>query len=172
MHPVNKRACKDRNAIERFGIRFVASARHADVLLVIGPVAKNAREALERTYAATPTAKWVVAVGDCAIDGDIFANSHAVEGPRSRRSICTSRPPASACPIAGGPAEIARTQCQNARPAVSRATGRASIGGDAIRAHVVQTKRHPFFGPLDQENFRGKGRRVRLAPLTSGSALT
>src|SRR5579863_9786017 len=50
--------------LERFGLRFVASPRHADVLLVTGPVTKNMREALERTYAATPDPKWVVAAGD------------------------------------------------------------------------------------------------------------
>jgi Ni,Fe-hydrogenase III small subunit len=66
--------------LERFGIRFVASPRHADVLLVTGPVTKNMREALERTYAVTPAPKWVVAVGDCAIDGGVFAASYAVEG--------------------------------------------------------------------------------------------
>lgn len=65
--------------LERFGIRFVASPRHADVLLVTGPVTKNMREALERTYAVTPAPKWVVAVGDCAIDGGVFAESYAVE---------------------------------------------------------------------------------------------
>lgn len=66
--------------IERFGIRFVASPRHADVLLVTGPVARNMRTALARTYAATPDPKWVVAVGDCAIDGGMFIGSYAVEG--------------------------------------------------------------------------------------------
>jgi Ni,Fe-hydrogenase III small subunit len=66
--------------LERFGLRFVASPRHADVLLVTGPVTKNMREALERTYAATPDPKWVVAVGDCAADGGIFAGSYAVAG--------------------------------------------------------------------------------------------
>src|SRR5450631_3486912 len=66
--------------LERFGLRFVASPRHADVLLVTGPVTKNMREALERTYAATPDPKWVVAVGDCARDGGIFAGSYAVAG--------------------------------------------------------------------------------------------
>jgi Ni,Fe-hydrogenase III small subunit len=66
--------------LERFGLRFVASPRHADVLLVTGPVTKNMREALERTYAATPGPKWVVAVGNCAIDGGIFAGSYAVTG--------------------------------------------------------------------------------------------
>src|SRR5262245_27357152 len=53
--------------LERFGLRFVASPRHADVLMVTGPVSKNMREALQRTYDATPDPKWVVAVGDCAV---------------------------------------------------------------------------------------------------------
>ena len=66
--------------LERFGLRFVASPRHADVLLVTGPVTKNMREGLERTYAATPDPKWVVAVGDCARDGGCFAGSYAVVG--------------------------------------------------------------------------------------------
>jgi len=66
--------------LERFGLRFVASPRHADVLLVTGPVTKNMREALLRTYAATPDPKWVVAVGACAVDGGLFAGSYAVAG--------------------------------------------------------------------------------------------
>jgi Ni,Fe-hydrogenase III small subunit len=66
--------------LERFGLRFVASPRHADVLLVTGPVTKNMREALKRTYDATPDPKWVVAVGDCAADGGVFAGSYAVTG--------------------------------------------------------------------------------------------
>lgn len=66
--------------LERFGIRFVASPRHADVLLVTGPVTANMREALLRTYHATPDPKWVVAVGDCAADGGCFAGSYAVIG--------------------------------------------------------------------------------------------
>src|SRR5215470_16749142 len=66
--------------LERFGLRFVASPRHADVLMVTGPVTTNMREALERTYAVTPSPKWVVAVGDCAVDGGLFAGSYAVEG--------------------------------------------------------------------------------------------
>jgi Ni,Fe-hydrogenase III small subunit len=66
--------------LERFGLRFVASPRHADVLLVTGPVTRNMREALERTYAATPDPKWVVAVGTCAADGGVFAGSYAVLG--------------------------------------------------------------------------------------------
>ena len=66
--------------LERFGIRFVASPRHADVLLVTGPVTTNMRVALERTYQAMPHPKWVVAVGDCTADGGIFAGSYACVG--------------------------------------------------------------------------------------------
>jgi Ni,Fe-hydrogenase III small subunit len=66
--------------LERFGLRFVASPRHADVLMVTGPVSRNMREALERTYNATPDPKWVVAIGDCAVDGGIFAGSYGVVG--------------------------------------------------------------------------------------------
>jgi Ni,Fe-hydrogenase III small subunit len=66
--------------LERFGLRFVASPRHADVLMVTGPVTKNMREALQRTYNATPDPKWVVAVGSCAVTGGIFAESYAVAG--------------------------------------------------------------------------------------------
>src|SRR3979490_1060028 len=70
--------------VERFGIRFVASPRHADVLLVTGPVTLNMREALERTYAATPAPKWVVAAGDCAAGCGVFANSYACVGAVSK----------------------------------------------------------------------------------------
>ena len=66
--------------LERFGLHFVASPRHADVLMVTGPVTKNMREALLRTYDATPDPKWIVAVGVCAVDGGVFAGSYAVEG--------------------------------------------------------------------------------------------
>ena len=66
--------------LERFGLRFVASPRHADVLLVTGPVTKNMCEALQRVYDATPNPKWVVAVGHCAADGGIFGESYAVAG--------------------------------------------------------------------------------------------
>ncbi|MBW8906471.1 MAG: NADH-quinone oxidoreductase subunit B family protein [Betaproteobacteria bacterium] len=66
--------------LERFGFRFVASPRHADVLLVTGPVTRHMEEALKRTYAATPDPKWVVAVGDCARDGGLFAGSDACKG--------------------------------------------------------------------------------------------
>jgi Ni,Fe-hydrogenase III small subunit len=66
--------------LEQFGMRFVASPRHADVLLVTGPVTANMREALERTYQATPHPKWVVALGDCGRDGGVFSGSYACVG--------------------------------------------------------------------------------------------
>src|SRR3954451_24136954 len=70
--------------LERFGLRFVASPRHADVLFVTGPVTLNMREALERTHRATPDPKWVVAVGDCTRDGGVFAGSPAIVGGVSK----------------------------------------------------------------------------------------
>ena len=66
--------------LERFGLRFVASPRHADVLVVTGPLTRNLREALERTWAAMPDPKWVVALGGCAIDGGLFRGGYAVLG--------------------------------------------------------------------------------------------
>lgn len=66
--------------IERFGIKFTASPRHADALFVTGPVARNMAEPLRRTYEATPEPKIVVAVGDAAIDGGIFKDSYAIAG--------------------------------------------------------------------------------------------
>jgi len=66
--------------LERFGLHFVASPRHADVLLVTGPATRNMQEALLRTWQATPDPKWVVAVGDCAVDGGVFKGSYAVAG--------------------------------------------------------------------------------------------
>ncbi|WP_018291365.1 NADH-quinone oxidoreductase subunit NuoB [Verrucomicrobium sp. 3C] len=69
--------------LERFGLRFVASPRHADVLLVTGVVTRNMREALERTYQAIPDPKWVVAVGDCAVTGNLCSESYACVGAAS-----------------------------------------------------------------------------------------
>ncbi len=63
--------------IERFGIHFVASPRHADLLLVTGPVSRHMQAALKRTYSAMPTPKLVVAMGDCAADGGEFGVSYA-----------------------------------------------------------------------------------------------
>lgn len=66
--------------LERFGLRFVASPRHADVLMVTGPITRNMTEALRRTFDAMPEPKWVVAIGDCARDGGCFAGSYAIVG--------------------------------------------------------------------------------------------
>jgi Ni,Fe-hydrogenase III small subunit len=66
--------------LERFGLKFVASPRHADVLLVTGPVTRNLVEALGQAHAAMPEPKFVVAVGDCAVDGGVFKGSYAVTG--------------------------------------------------------------------------------------------
>lgn len=63
--------------IEGLGIKFVASPRHADMLLVTGPVSRHMAEALRRTYEATPEPRLVVAVGDCGCDGGIFGESYA-----------------------------------------------------------------------------------------------
>jgi Ni,Fe-hydrogenase III small subunit len=66
--------------IEGLGIKFVASPRHADLLLVTGPVARNMELALQRTYAATPDPKLVVAIGDCGCTGGVFGESYASAG--------------------------------------------------------------------------------------------
>lgn len=68
------------NDLERFGIHFVASPRHADMLLVTGPVTRNMESALLRTYQATPDPKLIVAVGACACSGGIFKDSYAARG--------------------------------------------------------------------------------------------
>lgn len=64
--------------IQRFGIDFVASPRHADLLLVTGPVSRQMELALKKTYIATPEPRLVVACGDCTIDGGIYKGSYAV----------------------------------------------------------------------------------------------
>ena len=69
--------------IEGLGIKFVASPRHADLLLVTGPVSRNMATALQRTYDATPEPRLVVAVGDCGCDGGIFGENYASCGPVS-----------------------------------------------------------------------------------------
>lgn len=66
--------------LQRFGINFVASPRHADCLLVTGPVSKNMLLALKKTYAAMPEPKFVITCGDCALAGGLFKDSYYVEG--------------------------------------------------------------------------------------------
>ncbi len=63
------------------GIRFTASPRHADLLLVTGPVSRHMAVALRRTYDAMPEPRWVVALGDCGVDGGMFGSSYACHGP-------------------------------------------------------------------------------------------
>lgn len=70
--------------MERFGMHFVASPRHADCLLVTGPVTRNMEIPLRRTYEATPSPKFVVAVGDCARTCGVFDGSYAIVGPVDR----------------------------------------------------------------------------------------
>ena len=66
--------------LERLGIKFVASPRHADLLLVTGPVSRHMQTALKRTYDATPDPRLVVAIGDCGCDGGIFGENYASRG--------------------------------------------------------------------------------------------
>ena len=66
--------------LQRFGISFVASPRHADALLVTGPLSKNMVLALQKTYEAMPEPKFVITLGDCALDGGIFKDSYYTEG--------------------------------------------------------------------------------------------
>jgi Ni,Fe-hydrogenase III small subunit len=66
--------------IQRFGIEFVASPRHADALLVTGPVSKNMFIALKKTYEAMPGPKFAITVGECALDGGVFKGSYYVHG--------------------------------------------------------------------------------------------
>ena len=122
--------------VERFGLRFVASPRHADVLMVTGPVTKNMREALERTYHATPNPKWVVAVGDCARERRMFCRQLC--GRRRRLRGRPGRPAHSrlpACPHshAAGIAGAARTRGRGRRYVVRNAIepvpAPSSVGG-------------------------------------------
>ena len=102
--------------LEGLGIRFVASPRHADLLLVTGPVSRNMELALGRTYDATPAPKLVVAVGDCGCDGGIFGASYATRGPVA--SVLAVDVAVPGCPPA--PIEILRgilTAVRRCRPA-------------------------------------------------------
>ena len=85
--------------LERFGVHFVASPRHADCLLVTGPVTRNMAEALRRTWHATPDPKFVVAVGDCGRDGGVFRGSYAIVVPVD--AVIPGCPPSPAALLAG-----------------------------------------------------------------------
>src|SRR5262249_20840788 len=97
---------------ERFGLHLVASPRHADCLLVTGPVTLNMAEPLRRTWEATPDPKFVVAVGDCGRDGGIFRGSYAVVGGVSSvvpvDAVIAGCPPSPAALLAGLLAAIGR----------------------------------------------------------------
>jgi len=69
--------------VERYGIRLVPSPRHADVLLIVGSVTRNMIEPLRRTIEATPTPRFVIAVGDCALSGGVFRDGYGIAGPVS-----------------------------------------------------------------------------------------
>ena len=113
-------------ALDRFGLRFVESPRHADVLLVTGPMTHNTRQAVEQAWDAMPDPKWVVAVGDCAVDGGVFKGSYAVlDGAGSVVPVdltINGCPPSPARLLAGLRALLEA----NARPARRRAGGSAS----------------------------------------------
>jgi Ni,Fe-hydrogenase III small subunit len=91
--------------LERFGLHFVASPRHADCLLVTGPVTRNMADPLKRTYDATPDPKIVIAVGDCAKDCGVFRGGYGVVGPVSSvvpvDVIVTGCPPSPRSILAG-----------------------------------------------------------------------
>ena len=98
--------------LERFGLHFVASPRHADCLLVTGPVTRNMAEALRRTWEATPDPKIVIAAGDCARDGGIFCGSYGVVGGVADvvpvDAVITGCPPSPRILLSGLLAAIAR----------------------------------------------------------------
>ena len=114
IHACNSPYCN----LERLGIRFVASPRHADLLLVTGPVSAHMETALRRTYDATPEPKLVVAIGDCGCTGGIFGESYASRGAVSKVIPVDVAVPG--CPPT--PAAI----IQGILTAVSSASGRSS----------------------------------------------
>jgi Ni,Fe-hydrogenase III small subunit len=113
--------------MERFGMHFVASPRHADMLLVTGPVTRNMEVPLRKTYEATPDPKLVVAVGDCAHTCGVFRDSYAVVGPVSRiipvDVVITGCPPEPTEILQGILHALDRLQERRARPHARPAGG-------------------------------------------------
>jgi Ni,Fe-hydrogenase III small subunit len=109
--------------LEGRGIRFVASPRHADMLLVTGPVSRHMEEALRRTYDATPQPRLVVAVGDCGCTGGVFGEGHASRGRVA--NVIPVDATVAGCPPA--PLEILRGILGAIR---RRPSSRAKRGGD------------------------------------------
>lgn len=109
--------------LERFGLKFVASPRHADVLLVTGPLTKNMKTALERTWKATPDPKWVVALGDCACTGGLFAGSYACVGAvKDAVAVDLTIPGCPPRPVEILKGLIALMEAASAKPATKGAT--------------------------------------------------
>ena len=123
--------------IEGLGIRFVASPRHADALLVTGPVSKHMAIALWRTYDATPEPKLVIAAGDCACGNGIFADSYATHRrrrPDAAGRCADSRMPAVAHGTAAG---HSRGDHRRGTAAARRADARADDRADDREAGIV-----------------------------------
>ena len=117
--------------LEGLGIRFVASPRHADMLLVTGPVSKHMAIALKRTYDATPDPKLVVAAGDCGCDGGIFGESYASLG-RIANVIpvdvaIPGCPPAPTVLLQGILAALSKAAPAENDPAVASAPGEGAV---------------------------------------------
>jgi Ni,Fe-hydrogenase III small subunit len=110
--------------LEGLGIKFVASPRHADLLMVTGPVSVNMEEALKRTYDAVPDPKWVVALGDCGACGGIFGTSYASRGGVA--NIIPVNFTINGCPPT--PASIMRGILETVRTPLG--PGRTPSGGD------------------------------------------
>lgn len=116
--------------LEGAGIHFVASPRHADLLLVTGPVSVNMEEALKRTYNAMPDPKWVVAVGDCGACGGIYGTNYASRGGVAKilpvNFTVTGCPPSPTAILRG----ILQTVCTGLTP--KGATDTADSSGDVL----------------------------------------
>ena len=135
--------------IEGLGIRFVASPRHADVLLVTGPVSKHMAIALWRTYDATPEPKLVIAAGDCACGGGIFGESYATMGAVDQRAAGRCRD--SRLPAVAHGAAAGHSRGDHRRGAATRekrtVDGWRSIDAGRRRAVAVRAQVNPGGGP-------------------------
>ena len=120
--------------LEGLGIRFVASPRHADLLLVTGPVSRHMELALMRTYDATPAPKLVVAVGDCGCDGGIFGTSYATRGGVGERPRGGRR-------RAGLPARADRDPARHPHGGAPCSAGRGGVLGRPVLRPVIADRR-------------------------------
>jgi Ni,Fe-hydrogenase III small subunit len=126
--------CNPYYNLEGLGIKFVASPRHADLLLVTGPVSRNMEVALKRTWEATPDPKLVVAIGDCGCDGGVFGESYASRGRVSNvipvDVAVPGCPPTPTAIMQGILTAISKTSATSTTSAAAYAT--ASGAGDAL----------------------------------------